>query len=140
MKGRKWMFSILIFLTLVLPAIPALADPSDEGDFVPGEILVKFKNGVNSNEIIQTHAKYGLSILSLNTHAGYQRLKVAQGLSVLQIVEILNKNPIVEYAEPNYIAHACLAPNDPYYDYQWHLHAFAEGGINMEPAWDISTG
>ena len=140
MKGRKWMFSILIFLTLVLPAIPALADPSDEGDYVPGEILVKFKNGVNSNEIIQTHAKYGLSILSLNTHAGYQRLKVAQGLSVLQIVEILNKNPIVEYAEPNYIAYACLAPNDPYYAYQWHLHAFAEGGINMEPAWDISTG
>jgi len=56
------------------------------------------------------------------------------------ILEALKKNPIVEYAEPNYIAHAFMVPNDPYYSYQWHFHSSDEGGIDMEPAWDIATG
>jgi len=44
-----------------------------------------------------------------------------------------------------------MAPNDPLYTYQWHLDDTAAagdnpyggsngGGINVEPAWDISTG
>jgi serine protease len=138
---KKIVGAILICITLVLTAIPAFANPPpNEGNFVPGEIIVKFKNGVDNNEKSQIYAGNGLSMLSSNTNAGFQRLKVSQGRSVLEMADILNKNPNVEYAEPNYIAHAFLAPNDPYYSYQWHLHDQTQGGINMQPAWDISTG
>ena len=141
--------AILICITLVLAAIPTFAleertdnttGLSNQGDFVSGEIIVKFKNGVDSKEISQIYSGHGLSMLSFNKNAGYQRLKISLGQSVLQMADILNKNPNVEYAEPNYVAHACLTPNDPYYSYQWHLHDQSQGGINMEPAWNIATG
>ena len=57
------------------------------------------------------------------------------------MVEIYKRNPNVEYAELNYIAHAHIVPNDPLYNpYQWHLDNVEYGGINMESAWDIETG
>jgi VCBS repeat-containing protein len=33
-----------------------------------------------------------------------------------------------------------MVPNDPYYPLQWHLDNDDYGGINMEAAWDLSTG
>ena len=32
-----------------------------------------------------------------------------------------------------------MVPNDPLYAQQWH-YKNGPGGINAEPAWDISTG
>ncbi len=45
----------------------------------------------------------------------------------------------VEYAEPDYIMYPKAVPNDPSYGQQWHYFESA-GGLNMEAAWDISTG
>ena len=142
---KKIVGAILVCLTLVLTSIPAFGlnvetDDTPGGVFAPGEIIVKFKPGVAGNEIAQVHARYGLSVLSSNGNIGFQRLGIPQGRSVAEMADVLNRNPHVEYAEPNYIFHTCMVPNDPYYSYQWHLHGLDEGGINMEPAWDITTG
>jgi len=47
----------------------------------------------------------------------------------------LNKNPDVEYAQPNYIYERCAEPNDPDFPDQ-----YAHQLIQMTAAWDISTG
>jgi len=47
----------------------------------------------------------------------------------------LNKNPDVEYAQPNYIYERCAEPNDPDFPDQ-----YAHQLIQMADAWDISTG
>ncbi len=49
----------------------------------------------------------------------------------------LRESPLVRYAEPDYIYHACTTrPNDPYYaQYQWQLPF-----IGAENAWDMTTG
>ena len=47
----------------------------------------------------------------------------------------LNKNPDVEYAQPNYIYERCAEPNDPEFPDQ-----YAHQLIQMADAWDISTG
>ena len=109
-------------------------------EIVPGEIIVKFKAGIGNNEISKIHGRHGVSVIHKSNHAGFHRLKIPKGKTVSDMIEIYKKNPNVEYAEPNYIAHTCMAPNDPYYSYQWHLHGLDEGGINIEPAWDIATG
>ena len=136
-------------MLVVLAATPAFAfletsnhtsALSNTSEFVSGELIVKFKNGVDSTEISAIYARYGLSVLSSNTYAGFQRLKIPQEISVLKLVDIINKNPNVDYAEPNFIAYADMSPNDPSYSYQWNMHDLNEGGINMAPAWDISTG
>lgn len=85
-------------------------------DYVAGEVLVKFKN----------------------SQVPFERRKVP---NVPAAIKALQKNPNVEFVEPNYIVAAFAAPNDPFYSpYQWHLDNPQYGGINLEAAWDLSTG
>ncbi len=62
----------------------------------------------------------------------------------LQMAAVLEQDPAVVYAEPNFVAGIVagpaeapppLVPNDPYYRYQWSFDL-----IQMPAAWDISTG
>lgn len=67
---------------------------------------------------------------------------------IISIVEELNEDPRIEYAQPNYIAKIQVAPSDPDYIYQWHYHgngAHAEGsaspgGISLPQLWEETTG
>ena len=111
-----------------------------DNKYVPDEIIVKFKPGVKDEVISNINSRRGASVLYTSPFAGFKRLKISKGKTVSEMVEIYSKNPNVEYAEPNYIVHALMVPTDPLYSYQWHLDNSDYGGINMESAWDISTG
>lgn len=89
----------------------------DKAEYVSDEIIVKFKGDVKPFRVI----------------------KVPEGKVGEKIGEYLKRKD-VEYAEPNYIAYALWTPNDPYYNYQWHLENPVYGGIQMEKAWEISKG
>ncbi|MBW2643363.1 MAG: S8 family serine peptidase [Deltaproteobacteria bacterium] len=97
--------------------------------WVPGEILVKFKPGVSGKVIADMNSRHGASVISTSRFAGFKRLRIPGRKTVADMVEIYKRNPNVEYVEPN------MVPNDPYYEYQWHM-----GQINMEDAWDITSG
>jgi len=109
-------------------------------EYVPGEIIVKFIPGTREDVIANLNSKHGTSVLSTSRFAGFKRLRIPRGRTLAQMVEVYKRNPNVEYAELNHIAHALWAPNDPLYSYQWHLDNADYGGINMESAWDIATG
>jgi serine protease len=62
----------------------------------------------------------------------------------VEVAELLEQDPTVEYAEPDYMAGITarpvyvpvqLEPNDPYFKYQWNFVA-----IQAPAAWDRSTG
>lgn len=108
-------------------------------EYVPDEILVKFKFGVREDSIDMMNSEYGISVKS-TLLSGTKVLNVPSGKTADEMVRIYESLPEVEYVEPNYIAHVFMVPNDPYYSYQWHLDNDDYGGINMESAWDISTG
>ncbi|MGY1411136.1 MULTISPECIES: S8 family serine peptidase [unclassified Luteimonas] len=56
------------------------------------------------------------------------------------LVRELSADPAVEYAEIDARMYPLRTPNDPHYaSHQWHLQDTA-GGINLPPAWDLSTG
>ncbi|MGB2865769.1 MAG: S8 family serine peptidase [Sedimentisphaerales bacterium] len=108
---------------------------------VPDEIIVKFKPGVSRSEVAKINSQHGTSVIYTSPFAGFKRFKIPKGLGAAKMVEILSKNPNVEYAELNYVAYALMVPNDPYYSpYQWHLDNPVYGGIGMEEAWDLSSG
>jgi subtilisin family serine protease len=80
-------------------------------------------------------------------------LEVAAGTDIKQAIADFASLADVEYAEPNYIDHAALVPDDPTYLQQWGLNntgqAVSYGGgtvgtpgadINAEAAWDLHTG
>ncbi|NMX21543.1 peptidase S8, partial [ANME-1 cluster archaeon GoMg4] len=108
-------------------------------EYAPDEILVKFKPGLGEDTINTMNSEYETSVKS-TLLSGTKILNVPSGKTVDEMVKIYASLSEVEYAEPNYIEHAFMVPNDPYYSYQWHLDNDEYGGIKMESAWDISTG
>ena len=65
----------------------------------------------------------------------YATPEAAEKARMLHTIKRLGSNPALSYAEPNFIAHASLIPNDPRYDDQWHYPL-----INLPAAWDITVG
>jgi len=118
------------------PALsPADMVPYGQGEAVAGEIIVKFKPGVSAAAADAINRAHSASAVYRSPYAGFMRLRLPQGRAIGQMVAAYRGNRDVEYAEPNFVRHALMVPNDSYYSYQWHLRS-----INCEPAWDISTG
>jgi serine protease len=114
--------------------------PKDGPAYAAGEFLAKFRPGVPEKVVRQTNQQHGVSVLEVSPRGKFLRLRVPQGKTVEQMVAVYAKNPHVEYAEPNYLLHAALVPNDSFYSYQWHLDNGVYGGIGMEAAWDLEPG
>ncbi len=137
---------ILAFWSCLLSA-QVLADfPLREGGFaaptgkerpeyVSGEIIVKFKDAAVENQIESINSRYETSVLYTSPYAGFKRIKIPPDKTVAEMVELYGENPLVEYAEPNYIIYAYWTPNDPFYSLQWHLPL-----MNMPSAWDKVQG
>jgi thermitase len=87
------------------------------------QVLVKFKTGLSEKLIEGTLTAFGArTIKKINALEVYQ-LQIPTTASVEEMVYALGRNPDVEYAEPNFIAHiATTTPNDPYFRYQYALH------------------
>lgn len=120
-------------------AIKELNHAPGAGECAHGEFLVKFKPDVVEAAINTMNFGYGTSVKS-TLISGTKVLNVPPGKTVDEMVRMYESLPEVEYAEPNYIDHVLMVPDDTYYSLQWHLDNDAYGGINMESAWDISTG
>ncbi len=71
---------------------------------------------------------------------------VPDNSDILSIIKQYSLDPNVIYAEPNYIYHTCLIPNDPDLNLQYYLHNTGQTGgkpdadIDALEAWDIETG
>jgi serine protease len=107
-------------IRFLLPAVLAffvLAAPAGAAQYVPGEVLVKYKDASASKP-----------------------LELREGETVKEAVAELTDDPDVAYAVPNYIAHAAapLYPNDPGFRLQWNLNG--PFGINMPDAWGLARG
>src|SRR5450759_5559413 len=112
-------------------------------NYVPGRVLVKFKEGVGAG---------GLDSVRKLVEAGAGRVLTSTGIEQLTLptmdvptaVALLRASPLVELAEPDYIRSAGFDPNDQKYtdpaNYQWNLkNPPASGGIDMPNAWDVGT-
>lgn len=73
-------------------------------EYIPGEVLVKFKRGTTQKQIDQFMRENGtvlLGRLDLGEDRIY-RLGVPEGVEVPDLATEFSDSPIVEYAEPNY--------------------------------------
>ena len=109
-------------------------------EFVPGEIIVKFKETASTSRIEDLVSQQKSDVLYTNPSLGFKRVKISEGRSVPEMVETFKKNPLVEYAEPNYIDQLQATVNDPYFPLQWHLENPVSGSIHVGQAWDLETG
>ena len=93
-----------------LTAIPIEADL--ETRYVEGEILVAFRSGLASDRIDGLRRAVGAAQIRAFEGIGVHQWRLPAGLDVEAAVRALSKNPLVRYAEPNYIWAAAAIPND----------------------------
>ncbi len=98
-------------------------------------ILVKFKPKVKSSSTKKEILKEeGLESAKKLRRLDIFEVKTAPGQAKKKVAE-LEKNPLVEYAEPNFKRKAFLTPNDTYYSLQYGLTK-----IEGPAAWDTERG
>lgn len=157
-----WGSSAYVLSFTPLQALPATrpGNISPGAEFVPGEILVRFRTAkVRADARVQALASrfelvrkrsltQGVELLGVSPpnrilrdeERGKKLFPEGNGPDALKAMTLdrirrLRAEPEVEYAEPNFIRRPLLFPNDPGFELQWHYTL-----INLPEAWDITTG
>lgn len=126
---------LCFFVALLLLATPSFAQREgiDREPRVRG-IIVRFKKpeamGVKISGMLSKGLELENKLLLENTFTFDVSEEKMDG-----VIEDLESDPDIQYAEPNYILHAFETPNDPDYDQQWGLPK-----IEADKAWDLSHG
>ena len=122
------------FVSIVLAAalsglfLAGEARPSDQGDilpYIPGEVLVKFKDSADpaSRALLRKSSRARLKrMFSRNS---IELLKLEGEHDTETTVKALQASPLVQYAEPNWrvVPLGRVVPGDEYFPRQWPLDA-----------------
>lgn len=137
---------LLVFLIVTITFVISSKAVAEEAEYVPGEVLVKFKDSVDVRTMQDIHtfmkAKKRREFKKHRIH----HLKLSKEMSVEEAVRRYREDPNVEYAEPNYIVHMAVIPGDTSFGQLWGLHNTGQSGgtpdadIDAPEAWDIETG
>jgi|GEM_PF-1054481 len=113
-----------------------------QGAFVPGQLLVRYRTVMSPSADAtlkayretsrQVRGDYHLNTLK---EGGSNAPDLVSTTEVLQTAALLESDPRVAYAHPNYCLKALSTPNDNSYSEQWNLANFG-----LPQAWDIETG
>ena len=148
MKLQLMLFVTIVFLLLFGNfAISAQA----QLEYVPGEVLVKYKSSVSASSIDGSQTRLGIRAIKEFKYIGVRHVKLPADLDVEDALEIYKNDPDVEYAEPNYYRYAtATTPDDTYFGRLWGLNntgqsvngtfGTADADIDAPEAWDITTG
>jgi len=72
-------------------------------DYVPGEILIKFKEGTDDQAIKAIQVEVQLKTIRLVIKPNLYLMKILDGSSVEYVMERLQNYKEVKYSEPNYL-------------------------------------
>ncbi len=128
-------------------AAPLAAQATPERPkWVPGEVIVKFKEGVGPAQIQQFHSAYNLKTLRRYKLVAAEHLKLPKGWTVERALATLGNLGIIDSISPNYYRYIDAIPNDSQFDQLWGMHNTGQTGgtpdvdIDAPEAWDITTG
>lgn len=71
--------------------------------YVPGQILVRFRNGIEAKEVERIQSEAGLQTLKVVSAPDLYLMKITDGSAVEDMLVRLKKYPEIVYAEPNYV-------------------------------------
>lgn len=148
MAGSVLLLSLLIGVTVNAQSNNSKTEMYNGREAAANEVLVKFR-ATSLGSIIQAETAEDVDQTSEVGSIGLLQFHSASK-SVADLVADLSTRADVEYAEPNYILHADLLPNDPRFGDLWGLRNTGQSilGVPGTPgadisavlAWDISTG
>jgi subtilisin family serine protease len=120
------------------PQQPNQGDPQATAPmiyYVKGRILVQPRAGLSDKELdkaLQPHGGHrGFHIKQINVHV----IELPSTANVIAVVDALNANPHIKFAEIDQVFEPGLFVNDPSVSSEWHLTK-----IGASSAWDSGTG
>ena len=122
-------------------------------NYLPNEILVKYKQNTSTVNIQSTVSALGANVVSSKKINNFQRIIFSSKQDIHQRIEELMQNPNVELAQPNYIYRKAAFPDDTRYNELWGLNNTGQpvnppvtgttgtsgSDINAEQAWEYVT-
>lgn len=114
--------------------LPSQSAARVESKLVKTELLVRFKSGLTKEQQAKLVADEGVKELDEIRPLRVKRLLVPAAAAD-KISQALANRAEVELVEPNYLAEALVAPNDPQYASEWQNPM-----IGAPVAWDKTTG
>ncbi len=136
LKRVLYWAAVAAVLTGILLA-PQTGPAQATDEFVPGEVLVKFRPGAPDAEVAAAHRQAGGEPRETIPGIDVQAVRVPPGREHVA-VEIYRRNPNVLFAEVNGFYSAVQAtwtPNDPLFGQQWQYPK-----ISAPEAWNITQG
>ena len=152
---RRWVLPFVLVLVLVgslglVPLHLLATEEEPQPTFVPDELLIRFQPDLPPEEIQAFYQEYGLTFQEDLTPDPEAQAPLVRAKSPQEIdqglLETMQRDPRVLYAEPNYILQVAKMPDDPDFDKLWGLHNTGQTGgkvdadIDAPEAWDIGTG
>lgn len=122
------------------------ADKKKAAEYMPGELLVKFRDGASAITAEGLHSSIKAVRKKELKEIRVDQIKLPENITVAEAIEHYQGDPDVEYAEPNYIIHKASEPSDQYFNNLWGLNNTGQNGgisdsdIDAPEAWDITTG
>lgn len=137
--------ALLGLLTAVVVTPATARQP--RADYREGEVLVRYRDDVAGPAL---RSELGVGVQRRLHQGRIELLRLPSMTTVAQAIELLQRDPRVAYAEPNFLRRkSAYVPNDPLFDRQWGLRNtgqanFVTGGqagvpgadLNMTQAWD----
>ena len=128
------------------PAPPKPGEIRAGADYVPNEVLVKYRKQTAVALAQALDAQLGAQTVRSFPAIGVELMKLGPNVSVAEAVSRYVNSGLVEYAEPNYIRRLNAIPNDPDFGQLWGMHNTGQTGgtpdadIDAPEGWDLATG
>lgn len=124
--------------------------------YVAGEIAVRLRTGAFPSALTPLLNQFHGTIKQNFDQLRWGWISVPDTIDIMPVISALQKDSTVQIAEPNFIDHASVFPNDPYFDgtspatysHQWALKNTGQtppsgtpgADIDASDAWNITTG
>ena len=106
---------------------------------VPGEILYSFEGPALAAKRTAVLETVG-AVEEQELWSGFlYRMVLPEGADLDRALRVLNADPRLRYAEPNYLQFLVNTPNDPDFPSQWGFHQANDADIDAPEAWDVRT-
>ena len=166
--GRS--FSLLVTASLIIVQAAWAGSDGVHGynTYLPGQLIVKFSEGTlpdqtflkdydlkSSKKIIRERKVTNKTTEKMKARGIYRLhlVELSDESTLTSVMERLNRDSRVEYAEPNFYLYASetpVPPDDPYFEKLWGLHntgqeangstGTEDADIDAPEAWEITTG
>ena len=135
MKQKRWAsMAVAYVLVLATTSMGLAAPPTPGAKYKPGEIIVKYKPGKAGISSI-LNSRVGTQSIGTFRDKNMERVQLSSSHTVTDAITSFESDPNVLYAEPNYLLHSTVTPNDPFFGILWGMNK-----IGAPAAWDLTTG